>query len=210
MIISVKYGFIFIHVYKNAGTSINAALEPFLFYNKTHMLYYKICKRFKIHLPLILDPHPLPEHCSMIDVVNFLGPERKKRFFSFAFVRNPWDWQVSLYTFMRRTAQHKQHLMLSRYDTFEDYIRWRCSEDVHFQKDFVYAPDGTQLVDFIGRYEHIDRDFRMVCDRINIQASLPMLNVSKERPYQDYYIPETVELVRRTFLPDIELFDYKF
>jgi hypothetical protein len=100
--------------------------------------------------------------------------------------------------------------MLSRYDTFEDYIRWRCSEDVHFQKDFVYAPDGTQLVDFIGRYEHIDRDFRMVCDRINIQASLPMLNVSKERPYQDYYIPETVELVRRTFLPDIELFDYKF
>jgi hypothetical protein len=146
----------------------------------------------------------------MNDVVNLLGYDRLRQYFSFAFVRNPWDWQVSLYLFVRRRAPHRQHSELSKLDTFDEYIRWRCSEDVHFQRDFIFASDGTQLVNFIGRYESLDKDFKSVCDRIGIQSSLPRLNVSKERPYQDYYTPETVELVRRTFSADIDLFGYDF
>jgi hypothetical protein len=39
---------------------------------------------------------------------------------------------------------------------------------------------------------------------------LPYVNMSKEKPYQEYYTYETIELVRKIFAPDIEAFGYDF
>jgi hypothetical protein len=210
MIISHKRHFIFVHIYKNAGTSINAALMPYVFYNPVHWLFYKVSHKLQISLPFNFNPQPLPEHSTASEIINMLGCEKYAAYFSFAVIRNPWDWQVSLYTFMLKQPMNPQHELIRGFRDFNEYIHWRCSEDVHFQKDFVYAPDGSQLVDFMGRYENLNQDFKKICERIGIQTSLPMLNVSKSRPYQSYYTPETIELVRRTFMPDIELLGYGF
>jgi hypothetical protein len=210
MLISHQKKFIFIHIYKNAGTSINDALMPYTFYNPTHSLIYKMCKKIRIPLPFALDPQPLPGHSTTSELIRVLGREKFDSYFSFAIVRNPWDWQVSLYSFVLRRPMHPQHDLTSRFKDFEEYLRWRCSEDVHFQKDFICAPDGSQLIDFIGRYENLDREFTAICEHIGIRASLPILNVSKTRPYQDYYTPETIDLVRQTFAPDIDMFGYDF
>ena len=66
------------------------------------------------------------------------------------------------------------------------------------------------MVDFIGRFERLADDFHLICSRIGVSASLPKENVSRVKPYQEYYSEETKELVRRTFEPDISLFKYDF
>lgn len=209
MLISEKHRFIFIHIYKNAGTSITAALLPFA----TNIWLYRansILRKYGISIPHYVDPHPYEGHITASELISRIGQSTFRTYFSFAIVRNPWDWQVSFYTFMLRNTHHHQHELTKNFRNFDEYIKWRCTEELRYQKDFVFSPDGTKLVDFIGRYEQLEDDFRSICSRIGISTHLPRLNVSKMKPYRDYYNKETIELVQRTFAPDIELFGYSF
>ncbi len=125
-------------------------------------------------------------------------------------MRNPWDWQVSLYNFALKDTNHHQHDLIQKLGSFDEYIKWRCENEVRFQKDFIYSSEGELLVDFVGRFESIGDDFKKICSRIGISASLPKLNVSNSKAYQQFYTDETRELVRRTFDSDIVLFEYDF
>lgn len=136
--------------------------------------------------------------------------EKFKSYFSFAIVRNPWDWQVSLYTYALRNEKHGQHKMTNEFGGFDNYIEWRCDGEATNQKDFIYTEEGTQLVDYIGRFEALDRDFETICSKIGVTANLPKINVYKEKEYKEYYNKHTMELVRKTFESDIHLFNYDF
>ena len=205
--ISKKGQFIFIHIYKNAGTSITNALMPFAA-NKWQRIASLLFRKFNISTQI--DPQPFHGHITADELIKTIGREVFESFFSFAIVRNPWDWQVSLYTFMLKNTTHHQHDLVKNFVSFDEYIRWRCAEDVRFQKDFIYSENGELLVDFVGRFERIDADFKSICSHIGISASLPKLNVSCSKPYQEYYNKDTRDLVRRTFDSDITLFGYDF
>lgn len=211
MLISHKHRFIFVHIYKNAGSSIRDALLPFAYYNRLHELALKLYKKVRIRPPLHINPEPcFNKHSKVSEIIGVVGQKTYDDYFTFAIVRNPWDWQVSLYNYMRKTSTHFQHDLARKFSDFPTYLRWRCTEEIRFQKDFIYSVDGKLMVDFIGRYETIDEDFQTICDRIGIQVKLPITNVSKTKPYQEYYTPELIELVRKAFAPDIELFKYEF
>jgi hypothetical protein len=204
--ISHKKKFIFVHVYKTGGTSIREALKPYCF-NLEERLAWRmqkiwglsrlVKKNWRFHLPAS-------------ELIRRMGETKFDSYFSFAFVRNPWDWQVSLYSFMLKNKHHFQHKLVKGFRGFAEYIEWRCREEVRFQKDFVFSKDGRQLVDFIGRFETLEADFGHVCAQIGIKVTLPRLNESGHRPYQELYTPETQEMVRRAFEPDIKLFNYEF
>ena len=208
MLISKKRNFIFIHVYKNAGTSITCALNPFV-QGRLQRMTDRALRRINVWSPFF-DTQPFHIHIKTSELIEAMVEESFNSFFSFAFVRNPWDWQVSLYRFMLKQKDHHQHLLVKRLGSFGDYIKWRCEGEVRYQKDFICSGRGELLVDFVGRYENIESDFNKVCSRIGVSASLPQLNVSNTQPYQQFYTDETRELVRRTFEPDIELFEYEF
>lgn len=208
MLISRRRNFIFIHIYKNAGTSITNALKPY-----AAPLWQRVITKGlkKIHInPSKFDHQPYPSHITASELVEILGKRKFNSYFSFAFVRNPWDWQVSLYKYMIKKTDHAQHDLVKSFKDFDEYIKWRCNEEVRFQKDFIYSEKGEQLVDFVGRFESLDRDFKKICSRIGIDTFLPKMNVSNKIPYQDFYNNETKELVEKTFHPDIELFNYSF
>lgn len=206
MLISRVRKFIFIHIYKNAGNSITYALRPF-----ATSKWQRLANRWLEGLGCsYFDPQPYHSHIKASELIKLMGEKSFKRHFSFAIVRNPWDWQVSFYTYMLRSETHRQHDLVKELGSFDEYIRWRCTEEVRFQKDFVCSVKGDLLVDFIGRFENLGRDFQTICSRIGISATLPHLNVSNTTPYQEYYNEETRELVRKTFEPDISLFGYEF
>lgn len=207
MLLSVKRQFIFIHIYKNAGTSITNALMPFAS-GRLGRVASGCLRMFNISTPF--DPQPFARHSTASEIVELLGEETFHSFFTFAVVRNPWDWQVSLYKYMLKQTKHQQHNFVKSLAGFDEYIRWRCAEEVRFQKDFVCSEDGELLVDFVGRFETIDRDFNAICSRIGISASLPRMNVSGTEPYREYYTEETENLVRQTFEPDVLRFGYDF
>jgi len=206
MLISRTHRFIFIHIYKNAGTSITRTLLPFST-NRWQRGANVILKKLSVSY---LDPKPYATHIAASKAASMMGRGAFESYFSFAIIRNPWDWQVSLYTYMLKSTGHHQHELVKSFGGFDGYIRWRCTEEVRYQRDFVFSEDGEQLVEFIGRFERLNDDFQRICSRIGISASLPELNMSKVRPYQEYYNEERKELVRRAFEPDIRLFGYDF
>jgi hypothetical protein len=200
MLISSRKKFIFIHIYKTAGTSMLSALWPHSA-GKLQLKATTALKLLRIMPPF--EPQCHRDHITAAELVARIGRETFDKYFSFAIVRNPWDWQVSLYQF----AGQEQ---IRSFGSFDAYIRWRCTFRGQTQKDFICSADGEQLVDFIGRMENIDQDFATICSRIGIVATLPRLNVSNTTPYRSFYSDETAALVRNTFAEDIAHFGYEF
>jgi hypothetical protein len=208
MLISREHKFLFVHIYKTAGTSITSALMPFAA-SRWQWTAHRVLRR--LNLPTHFPPSPEAyKHLPAPEIIKLMGRETFESYFSFAIIRNPWDWQVSLYKFVLKDPSNQHHGLVKALGSFDAYIKWRCEKEPRFQKDFIYSSDNELLVDFVGRFEQLDVDFQSICSRIGISASLPKLNVSNERPYQQYYSDETRELVRRTFAPDIKLFGYEF
>ena len=83
------------------------------------------------------------------------------RFFKFGFVRNPWDWQVSLYHFIRQRASHPQHDLVLAMGGFPEFLKWRVESfsPENLQNTFLADAEGRLLVDFIGRFETLREDF---------------------------------------------------
>ncbi|HEV2764341.1 MAG TPA: sulfotransferase family 2 domain-containing protein [Pyrinomonadaceae bacterium] len=209
MRISYSHKFIFIHVYKVAGTSISVALQPYC-YEPDRIRANRLLKRLGV-TPPVSHPefHALDGHAGAAEVREALPPVVFNNFFKFAFVRNPWDWQVSLYEFALNRPGHDQHSLFKSFGNFERYLEWRVKEDRHLQKDFLVDESGELLVDFVGRFERIEQDFETVCQRIGVRCRLPYLNHTPHRHYSAYYTPRAHALVADAFREDIEMFGYQ-
>jgi hypothetical protein len=205
MLISHKKKFIFIHVYKIAGTSIRAALKP---YNHRRTMVNRIKSRLNL-APRIFsnDFHP---HVRMESLMERLPANIFQTYFKFGFVRNPWDWHVSLYHYMQQTPHHYWHDEVKKW-TFDEYLNQRWEKPGYLQHEFLTDKDGNVKVDFIGRYENLETDFRKICSLLDLpDINLPVKRKSVHRDYRTYYTPETVDIISKHHRKDIELFDYSF
>jgi hypothetical protein len=138
--------------------------------------------------------------------------------FKFAFVRNPWDLQVSSYHHIKRERPH----LLESDESFASFLQrkldperpWQYHIDTSITPQSHYLIDltGKQIVDFVGRYESLQSDFDTCCDRIGIpRQSLPHQRRAEGRSaYRDYYDTHTRELVATHFASDIEAFGYDY
>ena len=182
--ISHKHKCIFVHIPKCAGTSIEKC-----FVGKD---WWDVDKRTK-HI-----------HASR---AKKLYREHWDGYFKFSFVRNPWDLLVSWYNFKNVTLDFKS--FLTEYE-FDYRGRWWWPKSL-FYTDFLLQQDGTELVDFIGRFENLQEDFNVVCDKIGIpRQDLPHARKSKHKHYTEYYDDETRQIVAEKYAKDIEYFGYEF
>ncbi len=207
MLISHRHKLLFVHVPKNAGTSITHALRPLAGSDRRRKIG-RILRRYGIITRL--DASPYPAHSTAAELMQILGPARYARYFSFAIVRNPWDRHVSFFHYVRRDATHYQHALFRQFSDFTAYARWRVENPDRLQRTFVFDDDDRQLVNFIGRFENLSADFSTVCARVGASIELPRKNVSNDRPYREFYNTETRELIARVTAPDIECFGYEF
>jgi len=216
MLISLKYKFLFIHIAKTGGTSIRSALN-----------YYKWADPYRIPLFLCsklskLTRHrigcKLPRHAKAIAAYEMFPKELFNELFKFAFVRNPWDLQVSSYHHIKRERPH----LLAGIDDFETFLQWKLNPEreyhyiidtsIELQCNYLIDLEGNIIVDYIGRYEHLTDDFREICKRICIQMpKLPHKRRAEGRGnYQGYYNDKTAQMVAEYFKKDIEMFGYSF
>ena len=182
--------FIFFHLYKVAGSSIALSIDKYKDVNLTY--------RFNPHTP----PSELIEKVGM----NFYND-----YYKFAFVRNPWDWQVSLYHFMMSDRTHFQHNIIKNM-TFDQYINWRVNEDFNTEYSFLSERGDNEspiTLDFIGKFENIENDLKYVCDHLGIDYNLPHVNKSNHKHYKEYYSKESWDLIAKYAKKDIEYFGYE-
>jgi hypothetical protein len=216
MLLSIKHNFLFVHIAKTAGTSVRTTLER---YRRRDPFYIPqfICSRIS-HLTGHRIAAKLPRHAHVIAAYEMLPRELFEGLFKFAFVRNPWDLQVSSFHHLRRERPH----LLAGHDQFSDFLKYKLDPErpyqyhidtsIGLQSDYLIDLHGKLLVDFIGRFERLGEDFATICERIGITP--PQLEHRRRAgdrdDYRSYYDDETTALVAERFRADIEMFGYDF
>jgi hypothetical protein len=216
MLLSVKYNFLFVHIAKTGGTSVRAALSPlrrrdplfipqFIASRLSHLTGHRIASK-------------LPRHSKIIAAKEMLPQELFDKLFKFAFVRNPWDLQVSSWHHLKRERPR----LVEDIPDFPSFIRWKLDPErpyqyhidtsIEQQTDYLKDLDGEILVDFIGRYENLVEDYEEACRRIGIKAQpLPHKRQAKDRTdYRSYYDDNTADKVAQHFKLDIDILEYHF
>jgi hypothetical protein len=217
MLLSPSHRFLFIHIAKTGGTSVRAALARRRWTDPWYWPMF-LCSRLS-HLSGHRIGTKLPRHAKAIAAKELLPREVFDGLFKFAFVRNPWDLQVSSFHHIRRERPHH----LGGHQDFASFLRWKLDPErlpqyhldtsIELQTDYLIDLRGNLIVDFIGRYERLEQDFETACSRIGIRTSpLPHRRQALDRSadYRRYYDAETAELVARHFAPDIERLGYRF
>ena len=217
MLLSPKYRFLFVHIAKTGGTSVRAALQGRRWADPWYWPMF-LCSRFS-HLSGHRIGTKLPRHAKVIAAKELLPKAWFDALFKFAFVRNPWDLQVSSFHHIRRERPQ----FLGNHDNFADFLRWKLDParpyqfhvdtSIELQTDYLIDLRGDIVVDFIGRYERLHEDFDEACRRIGLRnVTLPHRREAKDRArdYRGYYDDVTAELVAQHFARDLELLGYRF
>lgn len=211
MLWSLKHQFLFVHVPKAAGTSVRNVLQPFSLDPREHWLN-RALDRVGIHVNR-WGPFPYLRfriHDSIRVAQRHLPPEIFARLFKFAFVRNPWDTMVSLYSYIRARPDHHRHCIVRKLANFEAFVDYELRRGIARQVDFLTDESGSLLVDFVGRFEHLNDDFAGVCDRLGIRQRLDRANASRHADYRSFYSDRAIEQVAEYFAADIQRFGYSF
>ncbi len=216
MLLSHRYQFLFVHIAKTGGTSVRSALNSLRWRDPSYYLVWpahKLSGLFGHRLGL-----KFPRHAHIIAAKEMLPAPYFDQLFKFAFVRNPWDLQVSSFHHIRRERPEA----MQGIDDFNSFMRWKFDPErphqyhidtsLSLQSDYLVGLHGETLVDFIGRYENLSEDFAEVCRLIGVNLQLPHKRQARDRDsdYRRYYDDHSRELVAQHFAADIQLLGYAF
>jgi hypothetical protein len=199
--ISLQKCFLFVHIPKTAGNSIQSVLRD---YSEDQLIALRNeqdgIERFGLRNP----KYKIRKHSTLSEYRDALGEEQFRKLYKFTCVRNPWDRMVSYYftpTQNPKTWNRKKlRGIISKAVPVADYLRLDNGEK-----------DPFANVDYIMRFENLAADFCAVCGRLDISPpALPQYNRSNREHYSKYYDDELRELVRTRFAAEIERFGYTF
>ena len=194
--------FIFIHIYKCGGMSLRTLIQdniPCFELNQSH------CTALEIKQQL-----------NSFGIGHIWDSSYK-----FSFVRNPFDWVVSLYEFIWNEPTHENYEDV-RHLNFEQFCQWNIDSIIngknnsngkfHKLTDFLYDVEGNLLVDAVGKIETFDKDVKNIFNNINIPFyKIPKINQSNRTPdYRAYYNDNSRYLIETFFAEDLKNFNYKF
>lgn len=169
-----------------------------------------------IHCPNI---HVLPKVVQSYQ--NQLNSD-EKNYFTFTFIRNPFERIVSFYiNKFERDVQNQGRLFELRdylggvfnpHGTFAEMMQvlygippHLCNR--HFKPQSYLIDSADCSLDFIGRLENADTDWQTIAERFDLPP-LSMVNQSPSYDYRDYYDLPTLELVNAYYQEDIQRFGY--
>jgi sulfotransferase famil protein len=197
-VISTSKNFLFIHIPKTAGNSIQIALAPYA----DDVVVPRIAP--SRHVKDISDAQGLlvynkdlgvSKHPPLRKYKRKLG-DRFQSFFVFTVIRNPFDRAISALAFRKGNLKEKP--------TMEDFIPQKP------QSFFVTIDDKVAVENFI-RFENLQEDFDRICEKVGIPIqTLPHKNASDRGHYSDYYTDETRRFIAEKYAQDLENFGYRF
>ena len=110
--------------------------------------------------------------------------------------------------FIKRLIQH--------YDINDDSVHW-------MPQHIFTECDGTSIVDFIGKYENLDEDWRYVAEKINVNTKLPFISSSRTQKITNktryemqkvhwkgyYFSNDIISTVIHQYQKDFDLLGYR-
>tara|TARA_Y100001938_G_C7915828_1_gene341904 strand:+ start:50 stop:655 length:606 start_codon:yes stop_codon:yes gene_type:complete len=197
--IGFKKEFIFLHIPRTGGTSIESFLQP------------------HVEFPDQETNHGQLKHYPLSKYYEVFG-KTPKPFYKFTVVRNPWDRMVSYYFHLNKEFNGAK---------FEKMLRLMGKNGVMIGCNFSENIEGSLWYDFNSyyhwmhelknekvkaiRFENLQDDFNKVCEELDIEiGELPHINKTKKNHYSNYYNKRTKEMVEKAFSIDINTFGYKY
>lgn len=214
--IGLKYKFLFVHLPKTAGNSIQNILRKY----SEDEIFTEKSKQDGVERFGVRSKFGTKKHSRLFEYENLLGSDVYRGLFKFTIVRNPWDRVVSRFAFKQMEKEiGKNHgtrgIDEAPFDR-DEFIKTISSTPT--LESFLLENPGSGEVDFLNdtgldfiiRFENIQNDFEAVCARLNIaKESLPFRNQSRHRDFRSYYDEETRELVYQRHINEIKYFGYQ-
>ena len=222
--ISHKYKCIFIHIPKTAGTSIEHKLEHFqklergvqdhrtiteieplstfafmkVFFKKSGILSRKTFIKQYIKNTILGNPP--------------ISPQQYNSYFKFTIVRNPWGRVFSWYKNVMRDDFRRKKRGVSDTCSLKEFIANHMNQwALRPQLFWIVGNNGKIPLDFIGRFERLEKDFSHVCDTLGIKdKTLPKMLIGDGQHYTKFYDDEMKEIVANKYAEEIDLFKFRF
>jgi len=203
--ISHEYKCIFIHIPKCAGTSVDCLLS-----GKSFMQWDE---QNKIWL----------QHATAKQIKEwYCSEEVFNNYFKFTIIRNPFERVVSSYSRlsprrkipMNKAAFRDFVLMQGPFKKTLDKNKSGERYSRHHQLipacDFLFDDNNHLLVDFVVRYEQLEKDWEVVCKKIGLPKKNLHKNKGIHKHYSSYYDEHTKKVIEERYKRDISFFNYKF
>ncbi len=204
MLISSRFStskkFIFLHVYKTAGSTVRRA---FLKYSSKSQviiqLFNHVLKRTKS--PISFRRKIYNYHPSANEIIYEMGFKKYNEHFSFAFSRNPLSHQLSLFNYSRLNKD------LKKYKKFDDYLKARIDNYARLQTSFTYHA-GRKLVNYIAKYENLKSEIAIIADKLEIPRPI-LKHVNKSKKSRSVFLKaNTYDEFLKTYDLDYNLLNY--
>ena len=207
-LVNNKYNFIFFHLYKCGGNSLRKVFDE--------------AKGGEELLGVHCLPRDLKHH---YDVRGQAHQDKFNNMFKFTIVRNPFDFLLSTYHYVRKFKNHYMHkdCINMEFKNFPAYYlkvldehktsRPHGSNKVTFLYDWILDENGNVFMDFVGKLENINEDSKIILNKIGLPyTDIPTVNVNKmnDKPYREVYDLATRNFVEKNFAKDLEYFEYEF
>ena len=147
---------------------------------------------------------------------NITDEEIKSDYFVFTFVRNPferlisgWNAYVSSGKVDRNFEKFIKHRGTGGYWLYSD---GSISNDHWFpQSKYVEFDDGERFCNFVGKFENLEEDWKLLSTKIEIQQQIKKTrHNTTEEYYKSFYTEELIEIISDFYKRDLELFNYEF
>lgn len=227
--------FVFVHIPKCAGTSIERALRSCCKLENVGKFGPEFIEEHSLGLSSRF--HLSGKHLSASDIRKLIGAETFDSYYSFAFVRNPFSRLTSYYHYLKRnnfTEFEKAQIRLaSNSESFEDFLKAALDDDdptvelLFNQLLYLLDENDNVLVKTVYKFENLEHNFASACRAINLRPGLksfvkdrlglprtqiPKTNVGdgRSREYQTAFDPGLRRAVEERCQADLEAFDYSF
>ena len=223
--ISHEHHFIFVHIPKCAGSSIEWAYGHTdgkkLVQEQDHRSIRMLQKPVPLaralmssenifHLGLRLR-YRLQKHRNPNNKV-YVTTQQYKNYFKFCIVRNPWARAYSWYKNCLRNPVHRKQMMIRDSITLYEFLRKFVGQgSLRSQLSWITDFNGQIPLDYIARFESLETDFENIRDAVDAPLTeLPHTLRGSGEDYRQMFDNSSIELVRDFYHKEIELFGYDF
>lgn len=197
-----KHKCIFVHIPKCAGASIRRTLGG------PNSESYD--SKRNIHI----------DHATASELKAYYTNGEFEEYFKFSIVRNPFDRMVSAYFYyIKRTGVRGSfYEFVTKTGIYQEVLQKNPSSaissvliNIRPAYDYLYDLEGNLLVDFVGRFEDLQRSWAKITRKLKVDYLLTEhLNQSRRKPYQIYYTQRVRSLVSSRFENDLKVFGYGY
>jgi len=182
--VSDEHKVVFVHIPRTGGTSIE----------KSFGFFYR-GKNIKENIE---------KHLSSKQILKSIGINKWNKYFKFSFVRNPWDYMVSIFSM----PNYRKGINIKSGESFKHFLsKYKPApwEKFNFH-DYI-----NKELDFVGKFENREKDLKIISKMIGFKIKHKIhWRKTDHKHYSYYYDEETKSIVYEMFKEDILKYNYSF